>query len=87
MSAPSRLWIAALALWLACPAAEATEIRQVTFPDGRTFVGEIVATTATSLTLRIPSGDMDVPYDANPEISPAGEADVAAQPPLAIVVL
>ncbi len=87
MSPTSRLWFVALALWLVCPVAEAAEIRRITYPDGRSFVGEIVATTATSLTLRIPSGDMDVPYDANPEISPATAADVSSQPPLSIVVL
>lgn len=80
------LFTASLVACLASPAG-AAEIRRITFPDGRSFVGEVISTTSTSLTLRLPSGDLIVPYADNPEIMAATEADVASQPPLSIVVL
>ncbi len=87
MATLARLLIAAALVACVAGCAGAAEIRRITFPDGRSFVGEVIATTSNSLTLRLPSGDLIVPFSANPEILVATEAEVSAQPPLSIVVL
>ena len=67
--------------------ARAQEYRRITLPAGYTFVGEVVGTTHTGMQLRIPSGELDIPFDLAPEIAPATALEMEQQPPLWVVVV
>ncbi len=67
--------------------AGAQEYRRISLPAGYTFVGEVVGTTHTGMQLRIPSGELDIPFDLAPEIAPATAEEMEQQPPLWVVVV
>jgi hypothetical protein len=67
--------------------ATAQEYRRITLPAGYTFVGEVVGTTSAGMQMLIPSGELDIPFDLDPEIAPATAAEMEQQPPLWVVVV
>ena len=73
---------------LALPAmAGAQELRRITLPDGQTFVGEVMGTSASGQEQRNPAGTIVIPFERAPDIAPATAAEMEQQPPLWIVVL
>lgn len=67
--------------------AGAQEYRTVKLADGHVYVGEVTGTSAAGMTLRTPSGEILIPFEAALEIGPATQSDVGSQPPLPIMVL
>ena len=67
--------------------AEAQEYRRVSLPNGFTVVGEVVGASGAGMTLRLPSGDIVIPFSNNPEIASATATEAEVQPPLWIVVV
>lgn len=76
-----------MALLLLASAALAAEYRQIEVADGRTLLGEVVATGDQGLTLRLPQGVTDVVFPDIVRLDPVAAALVEAQPPLRVLVL
>jgi len=80
--------VSLLVVSLSIPAPiQAQEYRRITLPVGYTFVGEVVGTSNTGMQLLIPSGEMDIPFELDPEIAPATATEMEQQPPLWVVVV
>jgi len=81
-------WLPLLLILAGAPTvAGAQEYRRVSLPNGFSVVGEVVGASGAGMTLRIPSGQIVIPFSNNPEIASATAAEAESQPPLWIVVV
>lgn len=76
----------AVALLAWSPAALAAEYRAFTLTDGRSFVAEVLATEATGMRVRLPAGEVAVPFGDLVDMVPADEAAYLGQEPLLVYV-
>jgi hypothetical protein len=74
-----------IALWLAV--AEAAEYRRLELADGRVLVAEVVATDAKGLSVRVPQGRAQVPFDQVLRLDPVDQQLYQYQTPLRVLVL
>ncbi|MFZ5478378.1 MAG: hypothetical protein ACOZNI_16540 [Myxococcota bacterium] len=72
--------------WLAAYV-EAAEYRRLELADGRVLVAEVVATDARGLSLRVPQGRLQVPFDQVLRIDPVEAPLYQYQTPVRVLVL
>ncbi len=65
----------------------AAEAREVTLNDGRVYFGEIVTTEPAGVRLRVPQGEIVVPFHQLQNMAPAAAAAVGSQRPWEVLVV
>lgn len=82
----SSLLLASLLLPAAALAVPET-VREVTLNDGRVFYGEVVTTEPSGVRLRVPQGDMVVPFHQLQNMQPSFPERYGRQPPWEVIVV
>lgn len=82
----SRLGVVALAWGLSPETAAAQEYRSFTLSDGRAVIAEVLETEAAGMRVRLPQGELVIPFDVLSDMVPVDPAAYDGQAPMRVMV-